>query len=360
MRQTVFRRLLYFIYLLLFSTSTNAQISITSSDILELIGTTQQLEFEDADNIVVDVGSAGENQEWSLMQVINERSTFDQIFLAPEDTRLSAEFPSANFAWSILGTNDEEIGEVELYEYFEVTPNTFSSLGGGVYSSQLDTSLLFQGVEDIAPLPLTYNTTWTATEIDTSISFLGFSLITLDTTINTVDGWGTLTIPSGSFECLRVRAETQCREITQQGGMVINEQTSSSIQYSWVSKDHLALAHVESQENETNLNFTNASVFERLEQSTTPALIITEPNLQLDHFPNPTRSTTTFSFYLSERDRITLLIYDAQGREVAVVANDIFNAGSHSLSWQNQMNPGVYVYKLKTGNQIQSKKLIIE
>lgn len=347
---------------LFFVTTANlhSQISITSEDILDLIGTTLIMEIEEAESIIVDVGPAGENQQWNLTQAINERSTFEQIFLAPDNTQLSSDFPNANFAWSILGTEDEDIGEIALYEYFEVTPDSFSSLGGGVYSSQFDTSIIFKGIEDIAPLPLNYNTTWTATETDTSVDFIGFSLITIDTTVNTVDGWGTLTLPSGTFDCLRVRAETRCMEITKQGDAIINTEVSTSIQYTWVSNNHFLLAHVESQEDETNLNFTNAFVFERLTQSTTPILTTRLDQLKLNNYPNPLRSATTFSFYLPQRDKVELQIFDMQGRQVAIGFNGLFDVGHHRVQWQNHLNSGLYLYQLKTSDQVQTNRLVVE
>jgi hypothetical protein len=55
-----------------------AQISITSGDVLELIGQTHLLEEDDTGSITVNVGSAGANQSWdfSAIQIQGETGEF--------------------------------------------------------------------------------------------------------------------------------------------------------------------------------------------------------------------------------------------------------------------------------------------
>jgi glucose/arabinose dehydrogenase len=75
------------------------------------------------------------------------------------------------------------------------------------------------------------------------------------------------------------------------------------------------------------------------------------------NYPNPFNSGTVISFYLSRPDRVQLLIFDVQGKEVAVLESRSFSAGYHSIKWEGVnitgkvVASGIYFYKLKAGEQ---------
>ncbi len=48
------------------------------------------------------------------------------------------------------------------------------------------------------------------------------------------------------------------------------------------------------------------------------------------------------------------------GRKVAtVVNNEVMEAGEHTISFSNNLKAGVYVYTLKAGNYVTSKKFTV-
>src|SRR5262249_49357885 len=71
--------------------------------------------------------------------------------------------------------------------------------------------------------------------------------------------------------------------------------------------------------------------------------------------PNPFRSSTLVNFSLARRQRVDLVVYDVQGREVFALARGrTFEAGRQSLRWNGNdasgraVGAGVYFVNLKT------------
>lgn len=78
------------------------------------------------------------------------------------------------------------------------------------------------------------------------------------------------------------------------------------------------------------------------------------------NFPNPFNSTTTVEFYLPEAGETTLKIFNIIGEEVATLVNGRLSAGTHSFHWDASGHPsGVYLYRLKTGEIVKTKKMIL-
>jgi len=68
-----------------------------------------------------------------------------------------------------------------------------------------------------------------------------------------------------------------------------------------------------------------------------------------DAYPNPFNPTTTIRYAIPEAAKITLTIYDIQGRQVAELVNGFRQAGSHEVTFDaSQLASGVYLYRLST------------
>ncbi len=77
-------------------------------------------------------------------------------------------------------------------------------------------------------------------------------------------------------------------------------------------------------------------------------------------FPNPFNPSTTISFELVEESFVTLKVFDALGREVALLVQGRLAGGRHAVQFNAENLPsGLYVYRLESGNQVQSRKLLL-
>ncbi|MCC6475455.1 choice-of-anchor I family protein [bacterium] len=77
-------------------------------------------------------------------------------------------------------------------------------------------------------------------------------------------------------------------------------------------------------------------------------------------FPNPFNPTTSLSFTLPEAADVTLVIYDATGREVATLVDGHYNAGSfHADFHAAGLSSGLYFARLEAGSFSAIQKLAL-
>jgi hypothetical protein len=101
-------------------------------------------------------------------------------------------------------------------------------------------------------------------------------------------------------------------------------------------------------------------------RSTTVKLTLPpKPVTLYQNFPNPFNPSTTISFFIPDRARVTLDIFDVKGRRVKNLINEIKPAGKYKREWNgknsrgNSVSSGVYYYRLTAGKNIITKKLVL-
>jgi flagellar hook assembly protein FlgD len=81
--------------------------------------------------------------------------------------------------------------------------------------------------------------------------------------------------------------------------------------------------------------------------------------------PNPFNPTTQIRYYLPERSRVRLAVYDVKGRRVATLVDGVKSAGYHNQVWAGRDDnglesaSGVYFYRLVAGKTTLSHKMIL-
>ncbi len=93
---------------------------------------------------------------------------------------------------------------------------------------------------------------------------------------------------------------------------------------------------------------------------TTPA------QFELYHnYPNPFNPTTTIKFTLPRAAKVRLEIFNILGQRVRTLVNGKLPAGVRQVQWDGRndagqaMASGVYIYRLRAGNHIQSRKMLL-
>lgn len=80
----------------------------------------------------------------------------------------------------------------------------------------------------------------------------------------------------------------------------------------------------------------------------------------LQNYPNPFNGQTRISFSIPRSTYTTLKIFNTLGQEVATLASEELNAGTHSIEWNaGNAASGVYYYTLQAGEFMQTKQLIL-
>jgi hypothetical protein len=80
----------------------------------------------------------------------------------------------------------------------------------------------------------------------------------------------------------------------------------------------------------------------------------------LQNYPNPFSNLTAISYELPVKIKVSLRIYDINGKLVTTLFSKEMNAGLHSAKWNTEgIAPGIYFANLKAGEFIASRKMIV-
>ena len=117
------------------------------------------------------------------------------------------------------------------------------------------------------------------------------------------------------------------------------------------------------------------------EKALTPSLTYQNPNLILQrpplkpsdiaeqtpaqfnlkqNYPNPFNANTTIEYSLNEPGSINLDIYNIHGQHLDTLVQGNQSAGNHKAVWKaDNYSSGTYIAKLRTGDKIETKKMIL-
>lgn len=92
-----------------------------------------------------------------------------------------------------------------------------------------------------------------------------------------------------------------------------------------------------------------------VEQSTQP-----EDFLLGQNYPNPFNPETTFSYRIASPAEVEIKVFDLSGKEVLSQNRGVQNSGTYSFTVNgSSLSSGIYLYKVKAGNLVQTKKMVL-
>ncbi|MFQ5651091.1 MAG: FlgD immunoglobulin-like domain containing protein [bacterium] len=359
-----------------------SQITLTSEGLLSKIGSRQVVLVDRRDSIPVDLGSPGADQIWDFRSAVIADTVVGVFeFMRPEDTPTPDLFPGANMVSKITTT---EAPGTSIFSYFDVQNDFFLELGDSSIVSLADSLFIrVQAEHDtIAPLPVAFNNSWRSVDVDSSIT-IAINPVTGDTTTlisvsvdsidNLIDGWGTVRLPLGDFECLRLRQDVKVMMKTLVDGTVVSSGTETFIQYNWISPEDYLLLDIQSQFGNADPDFTDAQGFallDTLESSPTTGISDAPAGVPAafalsQNYPNPFNPETIISYQVREASQVRLTIFNLLGQSVRQLVSERVQSGQHQVVWDGMNDSGrpvpsgVYVYRLQTGEVTQSRKMIL-
>ena len=97
-----------------------------------------------------------------------------------------------------------------------------------------------------------------------------------------------------------------------------------------------------------------------------PIVGIDDPTSVVDNFslaqnyPNPFNPSTTISFNLQKRTKVTLDVFNTLGQKVATLLNGEVNPGEHNIDFNgDDLGSGIYFYQLTADNVKQTRKMVL-
>ena len=78
------------------------------------------------------------------------------------------------------------------------------------------------------------------------------------------------------------------------------------------------------------------------------------------NYPNPFNPETNIVFSIPSQSKITLRVFDMLGREVALLANGNFTAGTYRVNWDaSEFTSGIYFYTLEAEGFRETRKMML-
>lgn len=78
------------------------------------------------------------------------------------------------------------------------------------------------------------------------------------------------------------------------------------------------------------------------------------------NYPNPFNPSTTIAYQIPSDSKVSLKVYDVLGKEVASLVDEYKSMGRYEVVFNAEnLSNGMYIYQLKAGDYVSSKKLLL-
>lgn len=347
----------FIIILAVISTST-AQVQITKVDLSNVFKIGEYYSTLVSPNkYTVTAGTASANA-----QVFDFRSIVFQVFeiaqiVAPGTTPYDSAFASSTYARKTSLAGDK-------YEFFRITDSNFTQQGIGAKNA-FPEIIRFVPEELIYKLPLTHGASWV---FDKPATQTGDLYVKVDN-FYSVDAWGTLRVPDGDFECLRIR-KTMRVDIQRTGFTVLTRELS----YLYLTKEGYAIRLPVDTLDENNATLQPKDIF-----YSKPGKVVSVKNdfaaqssswLLNQNYPNPFSEFTSVEIRVPSQFNVydlsngALKIFNQLGQEISDLSEQLrtqIQAGGIRIFIHKSLFPqsGIYYYRLTTPTYWQTKSMML-
>lgn len=271
---------------------------------------------------------------------------------------------------------------VEIFNFRMLENGWIKELGmASDYDMIQGSPFIYDDPSEVFPNPLTWNSPgWTEKRIFEPTLNLVFQLngVITDSTLVEVNGYGTVTIPSGNYDCIQLkRHEYRKIHVPQQGFIPAYTEIVESYSYMWITRGYDLVMWV--------MSFDDQAVFDTADVviiPTEPVPVECDPECSPDanipktyvlgqNYPNPFNPTTSIKYALPKPSRVELNVFTILGQNVAILESGMKQPGEHIAVWDGtdrhgkQVPGGVYFYQMKTtplnGGEttVQTKKMVM-
>jgi hypothetical protein len=361
------RAMLLLSLLLAISPAAQSQIVIRMNEVPSLPGTEFRYYAQTGDSFLVNVGNPGGPQVWDFTQG-DTSATATDLYLDPAVS--PPQYDRANVVIQTSQLNLFGLSEPGIL-YCGLVPRGFY-LGAATTLYQGATlALNFNPYLNQYPLPLRLGAAWNNTvNVDQVYTVSGseYRLVLTSTLNHTVDAWGTVLAPLGNYPALRVRTNVTFNMTLYIRLLFvwipIAQQSGASVNYDWRAENVGTVLNVTTTHPDPGMVW--ATKLSRLMDSTVMTVAslpqtragLAPPDLMVN-YPNPFNARTIISFSLAKPEEVRLSIYDLMGREVAILAEGLQEAGEHEVAWEPfHLSSGLYVAALRVGGRTSHHPII--
>jgi len=341
---------------LLFSGAAIGQITITKSDMPQQDDTVRI--SVGINPGIIDLAETGENYHWDYSELIPFQQRID-TFVSVGDTPAGLLFLfTSDFAVNMAGAfSFPGTGVSKPYFYFKSSSSAYKNTGFAFEMDGYPIPAPFSDPDVLYQFPLTYpNVDSSASGVDMNIPGTGYLLVDRHRH-NTVDGWGTLTTPYGTYDVIRLKSE-----VTEYDSIYLESQGTgvglpySYTEYKWIGNNQkVPLLMVR--------DVAEGAIVEYVD-SIRNTLGVTEKQNNLTRLavvPNPVKTSATLRFSLNKKSNVTLTLIDFSGKEIWKSPKQELLSGTHETLLdvrQMSLKGGTYLLKVTANNSTRTVKFV--
>lgn len=308
----------------------------------------------------VNLGATGGPQTWDFTsQPMGAENSYLTI-VDPAFSPYTDSFPNANLVYRSPSDSDT------VYQFYNRNSDFLIMLGMGGVSTTTPFLWKYEPTDSI-PSPQSYENSHRFRYGFTETISPGNYMEYLHYGTQEYDAFGTVTIPYDSYECLRIRTYDTCVMTMYVSYIPILYDTTTFINYQFVAENYAAVVCVKSYPDETDSDYSEAYILERLTSFTSG---IEEHDKSTDieytHYPQIFSDYTTIQYSLPKEYNVELTVHDLTGRTVKKLVKKTQEKGNYSCKWYGnndsgkKLSSGIYFYRLKVGsNKFTNKVLLI-
>ena len=345
------KKILLSVSIVLGASSLFAQITINSNHVAG-IGDVVTQSNDTVPSVML--GGTGANQTWNYAGLAAHTNS-SLTFTNPNWTPNGASFPNSNLA-AIPGNG---FG-TELY--FHKSSSKFDLVGyyGSVAQFGLIPLNLNPG-QTVVNFPLNYNDAGVDVGVfDTTAAFTGqvgvdsVRVKSTFTTDYTVDSWGSITTPMGTYDALRIHSQIARVDSVWGhsilGWSFLTEQTEDTETYSyWGDHADTKFTIAEFDVDPANGNVLSVTW---LDAAVSPTSVANTDNAKFNVYPNPFNEIVNIKFESSDLKTVNVL--DITGK---TVYNENISGSQLELDLSG-LNNGVYFVKVISGTETKTERII--
>ncbi len=175
---------------------------------------------------IPDIGDAGADKSWDFSNVTPDTISLDFKYVDPDATPFFASYPNSNSCLAVP--------EFGIYLYFKLDNDSWEFHGNSFGMTQL----IFQDPQTQLTFPMTFEDSFSDGYESTEASF-GITTYGTGNTKVTADAYGTLTLPTGTFDdVIRIMTVDESVDSTDLGLGIVEKIHTTTTSYIWFNADH--------------------------------------------------------------------------------------------------------------------------
>jgi hypothetical protein len=341
------KKIFFLSLVILFTTTLFAQITITDSDMPtanDTVRLSTTVNIQGGDPVLT-----GANFNWNFANLVPSAQNLDTFFTVGS-TPIAYQFyfnnnilypaHKASFAFRGIDIGIPQVPITEVFNYVKNSSSAYDNVGFGSKISGVPSSTRNLPVDREYEFPMNYNDNHISnSEFGITVPGFGYYGESMTRT-DTVDGWGTVTTPYGTFNCLRVKSILEKIDTTYidliSFGTTVNR--PEEIEYKWLA----AGMGVPVLKIVTTSGFVSQIEYQdsfRLNVGVAEMSMINHVTI----YPNPVKSRLMIDYTAEINGKLTIKLKNILGKEVATIYQGNNETGNNKLAID------LTTYSIKTG-----------